>query len=336
MKPIPIAIAVFIAAALVAGCSRSATVNTEQDKADFISATQESLKNLESRVDKVKAQSQGREMATATVLESSTEMAEEQIETIRNTQIPALQEATDEQKVAQFREDIRRALQEATRDVDRAETTLAAAKDDREKFAESVRSQLRNFDMRLTDVRTQAKALSEETVTRISAMGEMIEEGIEEADKALKKHRDAEDNESAKVIRNDIEGLMGRTAAKLNEAETIAIEAIAAKRDDYLKTAQIRWDDLHRRLVDVRRRVEELTEGMRPEITAMGDEAEQYLTEASSGLVRYKEARPEKLDEIGKEVDSWLTKTVAKLDEAEDALQKAFGIEMPDQASLIR
>jgi len=199
---------------LAAGCGGGEEVEQDQPADQFKKDTEAAIKELNARLDEAKRQKQHLAEAAAARLESATEMAEEQVETLRDTLLPQLTRSAGEE-VGRQKARINAALNELRGHVDEAESVVAENLSEARKFARDTDRRLAELRERLSNVREQAAAKGEDAKQRIDADAEMAEEAIQEAGSRLGDYREASKEAAAEIAEN-IKSLLDSASRKLD------------------------------------------------------------------------------------------------------------------------
>ncbi len=208
----------------IAGCKEEGAVPTDKPKAEFIQTAEQQMANLDSRIDKAKSEAAGQGDAAEAVIESATEMAEEKLETLRKSMLPALNDAMSSDDIANAKADINRTLVDATSEVERAEKALAESMTDRQRYADSVTGELGAIETRLAEARAEAANVDATVKDRVSAAGESVEEAIDEARKALDRFKDASDSDAGTIQKN-IDHLLASAKSTLDDMRKMIDDA---------------------------------------------------------------------------------------------------------------
>lgn len=218
-----IAVAVFCLGLALIGCGKKTEVKTDQPISTFITAVEAKLAEFETRIKTIKDQAKTSPEGTKVTIEGATEMAEEKIETIRDTQFPALKKAVSTDQIEQAKKDINTTLAEIGKEVDRAKTALAEAQNSREKYTTETRIKIDQLKKDLQTAVDKSKNLPEQTAARFHTAHESAEEALQEAGAALDSYKDAAEDQAGKV-KDEVKRLLSEAEAKLKEAKNALTE----------------------------------------------------------------------------------------------------------------
>lgn len=216
MRRVTLIIVLSSASLALFGCNRS-KVETEQPAAQFKDDVEAKLKDFDSRISEAKAQKAKLSKAQADALETATEMAEEKIETLRDTSLPTLSEVSGKE-LETLKESINTTLSEIAGQVDQAEQAVEKGLSTEERFQSQTKDQLAELRRRWDRVKEKSQDLGDAAKSKATMALESAEEAIQEADSSLDRYASASKDEAQK-IRSNIEGLLSTAKQELTKAE---------------------------------------------------------------------------------------------------------------------
>jgi len=199
------------------GCRREAEVSGSQTPSAFAADVENKLKDLENRIAEAKDQKPKLGEGLARTLETATEMAEEQIETLRDTSLPTLRDAAAAEAEA-IKAQINETLVAIDRQITKAEDAIKRGLSEKEEFTQDVTDRLGKLDERMGRLRTRLDGLGDAAKSKATVALETAEEALQEARGSVDRYRDAAADNAAELRRN-VADLLKEAGNKLDDAE---------------------------------------------------------------------------------------------------------------------
>lgn len=200
----------------LAGCKED-KVNKDQLPSAFKMDVENKLKDFENRLSKVKSEMSGRAEGVRNTVKVATELAEEKIETLRDSTLSTLMEAVNPEEIDRIKDTINRTLDEIDDSVARAEDRIADARSKREVYAESTSKALDELRELYDDVKSRAKDIEGAVKAEVDQALESAEEAIQEADRSLSAYEAAAEDQ-VDEIEGNIDSLILEAKEKLDKA----------------------------------------------------------------------------------------------------------------------
>ncbi len=207
---------------LAVGCSEN-TVDKDQPTDAFIGDVKAELAKLNQRSDNLKQRKDALTTADATRVENATEMAEEKMETIRDSSLPALAEATDPDQVESLKEQINNTLSEVKSELDRARDIIDEQTATDTSFLDERKEELAGLKAKLDKLRSRKDDLADSAKAQMNQSLESAEEAIDQASSSLGKFKDAA-GDQAEQMKEEIDMLVGKARDQVNTAAEYVAE----------------------------------------------------------------------------------------------------------------
>ncbi len=216
MHRIALSIVVGLAVAALTGCGKS-KVDTEQPADQFKNDVQTKIQDLETRIDDAKGKKPKLAKAEADALESATEMAEEKIETLRQTSLPKLTELSGKE-LDQLKSTINATLVEIGNQVAKAEEAVEKGLSAKDQFLSETNDKLAKLRERWDGAEKKVSGLKDAAKSKATVALESAEEAIQEANSSLGRYKSAA-KEDARKIRSNIENLLSKAGQELDKID---------------------------------------------------------------------------------------------------------------------
>ena len=146
MKTLVISLSVVAIALPIIGCGGGeSTVSTSKPKDEFIKQAENNISDLEGRVDKAKQDVANQSGSAKATVETATEQAEEKLETLRDTLLPQLRDASGEQSIEDTKKRVNDAQNKIGNASEDARNQFNVLKEDIEEALDEAGDQLNQY-----------------------------------------------------------------------------------------------------------------------------------------------------------------------------------------------
>jgi DNA repair exonuclease SbcCD ATPase subunit len=191
-------------------------IDEDQPAQSFVDDTKARLSTLESQVDTIKEQVGDQSDAVQATVEQKTELAEEHIETLRESSIPALEKATQQEQISELKNTINETLTTIEGNIEEAREALRDAGSKRENYVLDTKSKLNSLETELDTLEDKAEDLGDATQAQYDQAKENAEEAIDEARSQLDQYSEATEDEASQ-LKDNIDSLLDKAESSLKQ-----------------------------------------------------------------------------------------------------------------------
>jgi DNA repair exonuclease SbcCD ATPase subunit len=199
--------------AIPLGCEKP--VSEDQPAQSFARDARARITTLERRIDTIKSDADDAAPTVKATVEQRTEMAEEKLETLRESSIPALEAAVGEDDIASLKDTINDSLESVQDDIDKARSALEEGNTERENYVLDTRQKINGLEGDLEAIQQKVGELSGAAEAQYKQSREAAEEAIDEARSQLDGLEDASE-EQASEYKDNIESLIDQAKTNID------------------------------------------------------------------------------------------------------------------------